>query len=94
ESTWLTPVRQARVKIIHQKHLQSLVVTQNKKSPVKDFSAGKRGSLSKPKDIENKALTPNVFSQTDLTRLTEELIKFHEFFKIHFREISAILEKD
>ena len=60
----------------------------------KSLSAGRRGSLSKSKGIENKVLTPNVFSQTDLTRLTEELIKFHEFYKIHFREITAILEKD
>ena len=51
KSTWLTPVRQAREKIIHQKHLQSLVVTQNKKSPVKDFSAVRAG-------FESTWLTP------------------------------------
>jgi hypothetical protein len=57
------------------------------------LSAGKRCLLSNANIADNKQLAKNVFTETDLTRLTEELVKFHEFYKIHFREITAILEK-
>lgn len=84
--------------LAHTKAMLLYVLHKNKKGlcyhkPHLHLSAGKRCLLSNANIADNKQLAKNVFSETDLTRLSDELIKFHEFYKIHFREITTILEK-
>ncbi len=58
------------------------------------FFAGSRLQGSNPIKRKNAPNQPPTKEEGNPVRLTEDLIKLHEFYKIFFREITSILEKD